>query len=129
MNDAAAYIVTCQQPVRPDLSLNAKVPLVGVGHHEIPWNRHVSSKEWEVDVWAEGNRERIPAGITLPWIVERTRTVQGHFRTPGRLVAVATVLVEMWIVGEDPVCSANRHKPIAADVPGHSQPRCKTQPV
>ena len=65
----------------------------------------------------------------MPGIVESTYGIgQNHASPPRRPVPERGELVQMWIVKEDSVGSANRHLTGALRIPCESHPRCKMQP-
>src|SRR5213592_3573379 len=75
VNDAAADIVACDEPVHSNLFLDAQVPLIDEGRFRIFRNYRVGSSLREHDVFADRKRKRIPSRITLPGIVETTRKI------------------------------------------------------
>src|SRR5881296_455647 len=119
VNDAAADIIPGDEPIHSNLFLDAQVPLVDVGRFRILRDNRVGARRWEYHVFAENNRDRISAGISLPRIVKTPKRIRklNQAASWGR-VADSTNTLEVRVVKKHAVSRTNHGHAISLGIEG-----------
>src|SRR5262249_55662706 len=121
-------IIRADEPVRTDLSLHAKIPLIDVGVlHRLRIYRIRSTKREERI--AQSNRKRIASRRPQPRIVKAARRGR-QLKTAGirRIHENGSGLLRIRQFIEDAVRRAYRHAAVAFRIPGKTEPRRELNP-
>ena len=93
-------------------------------------NDGVDRREREADVLVDRHWKRIPAGITLPWIIKAAnRLGNADIHIARRRVSQAGKVVEMRIVEKDSVRRAHDRQAVALRIERKPQARREMQPA